>query len=146
MLLVMILKENWCKQSGVKATKTSGITIDKVVDELWNEARYNATRPASDGFESLIDKFGIKRDFGGNGYIPDTEEETRQVLYRVQSQLNDIEVILKRHVDDFEDVDDFERLWYNFNKDKDMAEQYIRFLRTHLEYFDLANRLPSYWF
>ena len=123
----------------INTAKTVEKQMNSLVDELWNEARYNATRPASDGFESLAEKFGILRDFGG--YYPDGMDETYKILTRIQDQLDDTERVLRIHQNDFDGIDDYERLWYNFNKDKDMAEQYIEWLRTHLEYLVLPNHI-----
>ncbi len=120
------------EQSGVKATKTSGITIDKVVDELWDSTGYNASiTQAADDFELLSEKFGIQQYFGS--YEPRNVDEATQMLRRIQDQLYDTEQILDKYANELGETDDYFRTRNIFERDKDIAEDYIRHLNDYVK-------------
>ncbi len=116
----------------VNATKSLENQFDDMANELWNEARYQAERPLATGFETLAEKFGLE------GFNPESADEAYQMMRRVQDQIDEVERVLNKYkTTNLNGTEDFERVLYNFGKEKDMGDDYIEFLRRRAQYFDL---------
>ncbi len=113
----------------VNATKSLENQFNDMFDELWNEARYQAESPLATGFETLAKKFGLE------GFMPESAYEAREVIWKIQNQLDETERILKKYDSTaLSKTETFERVLFNFRKEKDMAENYFDWLHRWAEF------------
>lgn len=101
-----------------KATTKTGKTADDVVNELWSEAEYIAERPMARDLDELSDKWRILQYNGG----PISEREN---IMFIQQKMEAIENVFRANSDMIDTSEEFERLWYVYNEEKKIAEEYI---------------------
>ena len=101
-----------------KATTKAEKTADDVVNELWQGAEYIAERPMARNLDELSDKWRVLQYSGGT--ISDVDN-----IRMIQAKMEAIEDVFRANSDMIDTSEEFERLWYIYNEEKKIAEEYI---------------------
>ena len=113
------------------STKNLKKQYDDVIIELLDQTGYKAVEPLAEGYDALATKFGFET------HRPRDAEEARYMISKIQNQLDETNIILKKYKSSaLGETNDFKQLMYHFNKEQELGESYIQWLRQNLRLFE----------